>query len=168
MAETAVVNDVLEAVRRKYGFVPNLIREMSVSPATAQVYLGGQQAMAGAALSGRDQQVVQLAVSVYNECGYCRAAHGKAARASGVARADIAAVERGDRPDDPRVGALVAATWEILDVRGWLKAEDLSRFQALGIDRPQVYEIVALIGLKTISNWINHIAHTEVDEAFRG
>jgi AhpD family alkylhydroperoxidase len=124
--------------------------------------------MAGATLSGRDQQVVQLAVSVYNECAYCRAAHRTGAKASGVAPADIAAVERGDRAEDPRVSALVAATWEILDVRGWLKSEDLKRFQALGIDRTQVYEIVALIGLKTISNWINHVAHTDIDAAFRG
>jgi AhpD family alkylhydroperoxidase len=168
VAETAVGNEVFEAVRKKYGFVPNLIREMSASPAVAQVYLGGQQAMAGATLSARDQQVVQLAISVYNECAYCRAAHRMGAKAVGIALADIAAIERGDRPEDPRVSALVAATWEILDVRGWLKAPDLERLRSDGIDRAQVYEIVALIGLKTISNWVNHIAHTEIDEPLRG
>jgi alkylhydroperoxidase family enzyme len=65
-------------------------------------------------------------------------------------------------------GQAVAATWEILDVRGWLKAPDVERLRSEGIDRAQVYEIVALIGLKTISNWVNHIAHTEIDEPFRG
>jgi AhpD family alkylhydroperoxidase len=168
VAETDGAIEVLEAARKKYGFVPNLIEEMSVSPAVTQVYLGGQQAMAGATLSGRDQQAVQLAISVYNECAYCRAAHRMGARARGVTPADIAAIERGDRPEDPRVSALVAATWEILDVRGWLKTEDLERLQALGIDRAQVYEIVALVGLKTIANWINHLAHTDIDAAFRG
>jgi len=168
VAETSVVNEVFEAVRKKYGFVPNLIREMSVSPAVAQVYLGGQQAMAEATLSARDREVVQLAVSVYNECAYCKAAHRMGASASGIAAGDIAAIERGDRAEDPRVGALVSATWEILDLRGWLKAADLERLRALGVDRAQVYEIVALIGLKTISNWINHIAHTEIDAAFGG
>jgi AhpD family alkylhydroperoxidase len=168
VADASVVSDVFETVRKRYGFVPNLIPEMSVSPAVAQVYLGGQQSMVEASLSARDQQVVQLAVSVYNECAYCRAAHRTGATASGVAPADIAAIERGDRAFDPRVGALVAATWEILDVRGWLKAADLDRFRTLGIDRVQVYEIIALIGLKTISNWINHIAHTEIDAAFQG
>ena len=158
----------LTGAKAKFGFVPNLIREMSVSPAVAQVYLGGQQAMAAATLSARDQQVVQLAISVYNECAYCKAAHRMGASASGIAAADIAAIERGDRAEDPRVGALVTATWEILDLRGWLKAADLERLRALGVDRAQVYEIVALIGLKTISNWINHIAHTEIDAAFRG
>ena len=148
--------------------MPNLIREMSASPAVARVYLGGQEAMAGASLSARDQQVVQLAVSVYNECAYCRAAHRAGAKGGGVAPADIAAIERGDRAEDPRVAALVSATWELLDLRGFLKGADLERLLAQGIDRAQVYEIVALIGLKTISNWVNHIAHTEIDERLRG
>jgi AhpD family alkylhydroperoxidase len=168
VAETSVVNEVFEVVRKKYGFVPNLVREMSASPAVAQVYLGGQQAMAAATLSARDQQVVQLAISVYNECAYCRAAHRMGAKAGGIAPADIAAIERGDRPEDPRVSALVSTTWEILDVRGWLKGPDLERLRSEGLDRAQVYEIVALIGLKTISNWVNHIAHTEIDEPLRG
>lgn len=165
--ETIVVNGIFESVRKNFGFVPNLIREMSVSPAVARVYLGGQEAMAGASLSARDQQVVQLAVSVYNECAYCRAAHRRGAKAGGIAAADIAAIERGDRAEEPRVAALVSATWEILDLRGWLKAPDLERLRSEGLDRAQVYEIVALIGLKTISNWVNHIAHTEIDEPLR-
>jgi len=168
VADTTVVDEVFEAVRKKYGFVPNLIREMSKSPAVARAYLGGQQALTEGKLTARDREAVQLAVSVYNECAYCRAAHRMGADATGIAPADVAAIERGDRADDPRVSALVAATWEILDVRGWLKAADLDRFQALGIDRAQIYEIVALIGLKTISNYVNHIAHTEIDKELRG
>ena len=150
VADTTVVDEVFEAVRKKYGFVPNLIREMSKSPAVARAYLGGQQALTEGKLTARDREAVQLAVSVYNECAYCRAAHRMGADATGIAPADV------------------AATWEILDVRGWLKAADLDRFQALGIDRAQIYEIVALIGLKTISNYVNHIAHTEIDKELRG
>lgn len=168
VSTTTATDEIFEGVRKKFGFVPNLVREMSVSPAVLRVYLGGQEAMASASLSARDQQVVQLAVSVYNECTYCRAAHRAGAKGAGVAAADIAAVEKGDRAEDPRVRALAAATWELLDVRGWLKATDLARLEAEGIDRAQVLEIVALIGLKTISNWVNHIAHTEVDAPFRG
>jgi uncharacterized peroxidase-related enzyme len=168
VADTTVVDEVFDAVRSKYGFVPNLIREMSKSPAAARVYLGGQQALAEGRLSARDREAVQLAVSVYNECAYCRAAHRMGASSAGIAAMDVAAIERGDHAEDPRVGALVAATWEILDLRGWLKAADLARLEAQGIDRGQLYEIVALVGLKTISNYVNHIAHTEIDREFQG
>jgi len=35
-----------------------------------------------------------------------------------------------------------------------------------GVSRFQLYEVVALVGLKTISNYINHIAHTTIDREF--
>jgi AhpD family alkylhydroperoxidase len=164
----AAVSEIFEAVRKRYGFVPNQIQQMSVSPAVARVYLGGQEAMAEASLSARDQQVVELAVSVYNDCAYCRAAHRTGARAAGVAAGDVAAIEKGDRAEEPRVRALASATWEVMNMRGWLGRPDLERLAAEGIGLPQLYEIVALVGLKTISNYVNHIAHTEIDEAFRG
>lgn len=159
--------DVLGAASVKFGFIPNLFREMARSPAVARAYLRGQEAMAEASLSAREQQVVQLAVAVYNECPYCRAAHRAGCRRTGVAPADIESVEKGSLPEDRRLRSLVSATWQVLDTRGWLGASDLASLQAEGVDRGQLYEIVALVGLKTISNYINHIAHTPVDPAFR-
>jgi len=159
-------SDVFEAVTAKFGFVPNLIREMARSPAVARVYLGGQQAMASASLSAPEQQIVQLAVAVYNECPYCRAAHRGGCRQAGVAQADIELVEKGSLPEDRRLRSVVSATWQVLDTRGWLSPSDLASLEDEGIDRAQLYEVVALVGLKTISNYVNHIAHTPIDPQF--
>lgn len=158
--------DVFEAVTAKFGFVPNLIREMARSPAVARVYLGGQEAMASASLSAPEQQIVQLAVAVYNECPYCRAAHRGGCRQAGVAQADIELVEKGSLPEDRRLRSVVSATWQVLDTKGWLGPSDLASLEAEGIDRAQLYEVVALVGLKTISNYVNHIAHTPIDPPF--
>lgn len=157
---------IFEGVRRKFGFVPNLVRELGRSPAVARVYLGGQEAMAGASLRPREQQAVQLAIAVYNECGYCRAAHGLGAEGAGIAPADVEAIAQGRPPENPRIRSLVLTTWQLLDARGWLADADLAAIEAQGIDRVQLYEIVALVGLKTISNYINHVAHTEIDAEF--
>lgn len=158
--------DVFEAVTAKFGFVPNLIREMARSPAVARVYLGGQESMAGASLSAAEQQIVQLAVAVYNECPYCRAAHRGGCLRAGVDQADIELVEKGSLPEDRRLRSLVSATWQVLDTRGWLGSSDLASLEAEGMDRAQLYEVVALVGLKTISNFVNHIAHTPIDPQF--
>jgi len=160
-------SQMFEAVRRKFGFVPNLVRELCLSPAVARVYLGGQDAMAAASLTAREQQAVQLAVAVYNECGYCRAAHRRGAVAAGIASGDVDAIAQGQPPDDPRLRSLTVATWQVLDTKGWLGEADLAALAQQGVDRVQLYEIIALVGLKTISNYVNHIAHTEVDAAFR-
>jgi AhpD family alkylhydroperoxidase len=166
MSVKEAADEVFEAVRAKFGFVPNLIREMAKSPAVARVYLGGQQAMGGASLTPAEQQMAQLGVAVYNECPYCRAAHRGGCRQAGVTTADIDLVEKGALPENRRLRAVVSATWQILDTRGWLSAPDLTGLEADGIDRAQLYELVALVGLKTISNYINHIAHTPIDEQF--
>lgn len=36
-----------------------------------------------------------------------------------------------------------------------------------GIPRTQLYEIIGFVGVKTISNFVNHIAGTEVDDRFK-
>ncbi len=167
MSAVNLKDDAFAAVREKYGFVPNLIREMSKSPAAARVYLDGQEAMAGASLGSREQQAVQLAVSAYNRCDYCQAAHRAGGRTAGIPASDLDAIQKNSLPRDARLRSLVSATHLLLLRRGFLSAADLTALEAEGIDRGQVYEIVALIGLKTISNYVNHIAHTEIDEAFR-
>ncbi len=159
---------MFEAVKGKYGFVPNLIREMAKSAAVARAYLAGQDAMAGASLSAPEQQLVQLAVAVYNECQYCRAARRMTSRMAGIAQSEIDLVEKGALPEGRRLRGLVLAAWHVLDTRGWLGGFDLASLEADCIDRGQLYEIVALVGLKTISNFVNHIAQTPIDEAFNG
>ncbi len=158
---------IIEAARREFGFLPNLVRELLVSPAVARAYLCGQAAMAGAALTAPEQQAVQLAVATYNDCGYCRAAHRRGAERAGIAAADIQAIAQGSPPDDMRLRTLTVATWQVLDAKGWLGSADLQALEQQGVDRRQLYEIIALVGLKTITNYINHVAHPEVDEAFR-
>jgi alkylhydroperoxidase family enzyme len=86
---------------------------------------------------------------------------------AGVSPADIEAIQKGALPDDSRLRSVVHAAWLVLDMRGSLGQNELSGLETEGIDRAQLYEIVAIIGLKTISNYINHIAHTPIDAAFR-
>ncbi len=160
--------EVLDKVKRAYGFVPNIFTEFAThSPAVAEVYLTATKLMDSASLTPKEQQAVILAVSTYNDCHYCKAAHATVGRMVGLSQEDIEAITSGDLPASPRLRSLITAARRILDKRGWLNNEDLAELEVQGIDRGQVYEIVALIGIKTISNYINHIAHTEIDPQFR-
>lgn len=62
---------------------------------------------------------------------------------------------------------IVETTRLILQKRGWLTAEELRNAEGNGISKTRLYEIIAYIGLKTITNYINHIAHTPVDSQFQ-
>lgn len=167
-ATTARAEEILAQVEEKFGFRPNLLKEMVRSPAVASTYLAGQEAMAEASLTGGEAQAVQLTVATFNECHYCGAAHSTLARQMGLAEEDVEAIRSGELPSDERLAEVVRATRLVLENRGWLEAEELGELEAAGIERPQLYEIVAFVGLKTISNYINHIAGTEVDPQFAG
>lgn len=120
-----------------------------------------------AALSPAEQQAVLLAVSSYNDCHYCTKAHAAAGQQAGLNTETTATINEGGLPNDDRLCPLVQATRRILGKRGWLSDVDESEFEDLGLGRPEFYEIIALVGIKTMSNYVNHIAETKLDEPFR-
>jgi uncharacterized peroxidase-related enzyme len=154
--------------REALGFVPNLIKELSEhNPAAAKLYLSTTGLLGeGGSLTTPEQEVVLLAVSRYNDCHYCTSVHGKKAVSAGLDRETVETVNSGGLPSDNRLRVLVQATRLMLDKRGWLDEEDLDSLQKKGVDRAELYEINALIGIKTFSNYVNHVAQTEVDSEF--
>ncbi len=166
--QTSKTQEVLGKVKQTYGFVPNLYTEFAThSPTVADIYLTATKLLADASLTPKEQQAVILAVSAYNDCTYCIAAHSTVGSMVGLPKEEIEAIAAGDPPGDLRLRELITAARRILGKRGWLSADDLAEFEDQGIDRGQIYEIVALIVIKTISNFVNHIAHTEIDPQFR-
>ncbi len=157
---------IFETVEGKFGFVPNLITELAENPAVAKAYLAATNVLASGRLSPSEQQAVQIAVAAYNECHYCTAVHGGIGLNAGLSEDDVSAILSGGLPEDERLGALVEATRQVLDARGWLDAEDLRALEARGVSKAELYEVIAFVGVKTITNYINHIARTEVDDPF--
>ncbi len=157
-----------ETAKQAFGFVPNLIDEMAAhNPAVAQTYLAANGAIENGVLSPAEQQVVILAISTYNDCHYCTKAHAAAGAQAGLPEDEIDTLLEGGLPANDRHRQLVRATRRIAGKRGWLADADLNEFEDAGLGRDVLYEVVALIGIKTISNYVNHIAHTEVDPPFQ-
>jgi uncharacterized peroxidase-related enzyme len=159
---------VQEAARDAVGFVPNLVKELSEhNPAAAQLYLKTVSLLEQVSLSDVEREVVFLTVSRYNDCHYCTSVHGKMAISSGLSRETVETVNSGGLPSDERLRVLVQATRLMLDKRGWLDEDDLDSLDTQGVTRAELYEINAIIGVKTFSNYVNHVAQTEVDSQFQ-
>ncbi len=167
--QTDYEQQVHEKSEQAFGFVPNLVKELAgENPAAADAYLTGNGLIEETGtLSPAEQQAVILAVSSYNDCHYCTKAHAAAGQQAGLDPDVIATINEGGLPSDRRLKSLVRATRRILGKRGWLSNADESEFADLGLERPELYEIITLVGLKTISNYVNHIAGTEVDDVFQ-
>lgn len=158
--------DILDAVTGKFGFVPNLVGNMAHAPKTAQAYLTLGELMGQTSFDTVEEQVILLAVSRYNECGYCVSAHS-AISAMQQLPADVVDAIRSDMPiPDEKLEALRAFTTKVVDQRGWLSEDDVDAFLAAGYVKSQVLEVILGVAMKTISNYTNHIAGTALDGAF--
>ena len=157
---------ILEQVQGNYGFIPNLLGNMAHAPATAKGYLALGQLVGETSFDPTEQQVILLAVSRYNECEYCVGAHS-AISAMQKLPADVIESIRNDEPiADTKLEALRLFTTQVVDQRGRLSAEDIGNFIAAGYSQSQILEVVLGVAMKTISNYTNHIAGTELDAAF--
>jgi AhpD family alkylhydroperoxidase len=158
----------LEAQRRKYGMVPNLYARMAEAPALLQSYLDVAQRFARSGLDPVQQQVVLLTVSRVNRCGYCVGVHSVLADMGGVP-AEVTNAIRNDTPiPDAKLEALRRFTARLVEDRGWVNETEVQTFLQAGYSRASVLDVIVGVGLKTLSNYTNHIVGTELDAAFAG
>jgi uncharacterized peroxidase-related enzyme len=163
----SATQEVQETARKTLGFLPNLLEELSEhNPAAAKLYLTTTELIEEGELTATEREAVFLAVSRYNDCHYCTSIHGKKAIAAGLSPETVDTINSGGLPSDDRLRPLVQATRLLLDKRGWLDDEDLESLRAKGLGRADLFEINAIIGIKTFSNYVNHVAQTEVDPQF--
>ncbi len=66
---------ILEGVKAKFGFVPNLMGAFAASPEILQAYLTVSSLLDKTSLTETERQIALLAASSVNNCEYCMAAH---------------------------------------------------------------------------------------------
>jgi AhpD family alkylhydroperoxidase len=144
--------------------VPNLLGTLAESPQTLKGYLALAGLFEETSLSPEERQVVLLAVSFENACEYCMAAHSMGARRQGVAAHVIDALRNGAALPDARLEALRVFAQAVVRQRGWAEREAESFVEA-GFTKAQLLDVVLGVAQKTLSNYVNHLAHTPLDAA---
>ncbi len=156
----------LEAIEKKYGFVPNLMREFAGAPAALNGYVALSTQFENSSLSPVEQQVVLLSAATVNRCHYCVAVHSAGALQAGAGEQAVAAIRNDDPVADARLQALRRFTQAVVRQRGWLDDETVEAFLDAGFENPQILEVLVGVALKTLSNYTNHIAETPLDDVF--
>lgn len=158
--------DMLKAAQAKLGFVPNLFGVFANAPALLEGYLALSGIFDKTSLSPTERQVVLLATSFENGCDYCMAAHTAIAGMQKVDQGVIGALRENQPIADAKLEALRSFAAETVRTRGWPSSESVARFTSAGYSPAQALEVVLGIGVKTISNYVNHLAGTPLDAAF--
>lgn len=158
----------LDAAQAKLGFVPNMYGAMAHLPGLLATYLDGYEAFRReSGFTPAEQETVFLAISEANGCTYCVAAHSMLAeKVSKVPAPSIAALRSGAELPDARLQALAAFTRTMVVSRGLPAKADVEAFLAAGFAPRQVFGVILAIGVKTFSNYTNHIVGTPLDPAF--
>lgn len=159
---TGKQKELLEAVKGKFGRVPNTLGTLANSPAALQTYLDAGQALGGASLSDAVREQIALAVSGLNRCDYCVAAHTAIAKQAGVDQEEAIRNISGEATDE-KVQAALEFAKTIVEKRAWVDESDIRAVRDAGYSDGEIIEIVATVAVATFTNYINHVAQTEVD-----
>lgn len=166
--ETApeAARDTLAGAKKAYGFVPNLLGVMAAAPALVKAYTTLSRIFDETSFSPAERQVVLLSVSYENGCEYCVAAHSVIAGMQKVPPDVVDAIRSGNPIANPKLEALRRFTTAVVEMRGWPSQDDANAFLNAGYTKAQVLEVILGVGMKTLSNYTNHVAETPLDDAF--
>ncbi|MGV2293185.1 carboxymuconolactone decarboxylase family protein [Trinickia sp. YCB016] len=158
----------LEDAKKKFGFVPNLQSHMAESPALLAGYAALQGLFANSTLTPEEQQVVYMTANFENNCHYCMAGHSVRAGMIKMDPAVIAALRAGEPLPDAKLEALHRFATVVLRERGFASDADVEAFLAADYTRRNVLEVVLGVAAKVMSNYTNHIVHTQYDPFMKG
>lgn len=161
---------ILEKAKKANGMIPNMYKNMVNLPGLQDTYdTGYHHFRQQSGFTPAEQEVVFLTLSVDNQCGYCTAAHSYIA--DNISKTPVAvtdAIREGKDIPDEKMKALSEFTKIMNESRGNPTPEQAKKFLKAGYTEKQILGIILAQSVKTISNYSNHIFHTEVDEAFAG
>lgn len=157
---------ILQDAQKALGFVPNLYATMAEAPTILEGYMALSKIFSKTELSETERQIILMTNNRLNGCKYCMAAHTTLSQMGGVA-ADVIEALRNDTPiSDKKLEALRQFATVINQSRGWPTDAEIEAFLDAGYTRQTVFEVILGTALKTLSNYTNHIAETDLDPAF--
>lgn len=159
---SAETQKLLAGVEKKLGMVPNMIATIAQSPAALRAYLDFSQSLSGGSVPRRLRERIALAVSEFNGCRYCLAAHSAIGSSLGISDDDLRDA-RTATSQDRKTEAALQFTRRVMDERGAVLDHDVEAIRDAGYGDAEITEIIAHVALNTFTNYLNRMAQTEID-----
>lgn len=154
---------LLENTAKDWGFVPIMHSIMAESPQTLEAYQHLFRLSLSGTLTPGEAQLVFLTTSVFHECEYCTAGHTRLALGTDLPQDAIQGVRNGKTIANPRLQALREFTEAVVRQRGWVGDAAVDKVIAAGFTQANVLEVALIITCKTLSNYLNHITHPQLE-----
>lgn len=160
----------LEAAQKGMGMIPNMYAGMANNPALLDAYSYAYKSFReNAGFTPQEQEIIFLSIAFENECDYCMAAHSFVAdKMSKVPTEVTDAIRNNTEITDSKYKALSEFSKVMTAKRGNPSQDDIQAFLNAGYTEFHILGVIAGIGVKTMSNYFNHVFNTPIDTAFEG
>ena len=164
---TDVAKPLLQNSVNAFGMIPNLHAVMAEAPTLLEGYQQLHALAQKTSFSKEELTVVWQTINVEHECHYCVPAHTAIAHSMKVDPAISDALRDNTVLPSEKLEALRNTTLAITRQRGVVDNDSINQFFAAGFTRQQLLEIILILSQKVMSNYVNHLADTPVDEPFK-
>jgi uncharacterized peroxidase-related enzyme len=150
-------------VAEKSGFLPNVFAALAWRPDEERAFLGFHDALMDKdtpGLSTGERELIVVATSAANDCGYCVVAHGAIARirTRDPILADLVAVDWRKAPLGERMRTVLDVAVRLATDPAAVTAGDLDRLRAHGLTEDDVWDVGAITAFFALSNRLAHFA----------
>ncbi|MFQ6554241.1 carboxymuconolactone decarboxylase family protein [Aestuariibius insulae] len=155
---------LLENSQKAFGRLPGLHKVMAESPQALEGYQLLHKLFTETDFDADEMTVVWQAINVEHECHYCVPAHTGIAKRMKVSDEITEALRNETSLPSPKLEALRTFTLAMLRGRGHVSDAEMTAFFDAGYRHRAVLDVVLGLAQKTMSNYINHVAETPLDE----
>jgi len=158
---------LLEQSQKAFGRLPGLHKVLAESPQAYEGYQVLHKLFTETEFDAEELTVVWQAINVEHACHYCVPAHTGIAKMMKVSD-DITEALRNETPlPSAKLEALRTFTVQMVRTRGNVTEAQMQAFFDAGYGHRAVLDVILGLAQKTMSNYVNHVAQTPVDEVFQ-
>ena len=158
---------LLENSVKDFGMIPNLHAVMAEAPRLLEGYQHLHALFLDTSFTAEEQTVVWQSINVEHGCHYCVPAHTAIAKQMKVDDTITDALRNETALPSDRLEALRDFTLSVVRQRGEVSDDAVQAFFNADFTRQQLLEVVLGVSQKVMSNYVNHLAVTPVDEPFK-
>lgn len=158
---------LLDQLQQAFGMVPNFHATIAASPQALKAYMTLHQLVTESAFTAEEMTVAWQTINVEHECHYCTPAHAAVAAGMKVDPAISEAVRNKTALPTEKLEALRTFALQVVRNRGNVDAADIEAFKQAGFTDRSIADVLMVLAQKTMSNYLNHMANTPLDEAFK-
>jgi uncharacterized peroxidase-related enzyme len=152
----------LDAFTKNIGFTPNMMATFATSPIAFNGWAGLFGAMSKA-LDVKTRDSIGLAVSEVNGCNYCLTVHSYTAKHMAKLEDDEIILARKGHATDPKRDAAIQFAKRVIETRGKVRDADVAVVRDAGYTDANMIEIVGLVAMYTLTNFVNNVSDPERD-----